>query len=535
MFAVPGWSISSAHLKTQTVNSDHAQSKLKNTSSKYSLSTKKRKRNHQDSKANSINSADLVGLWEEVIEGKKNSKKLKKNVDKNSKKGNLDDSTNNLASQPTTQTEDQVSKNSKNNGYKVAQKDPTCQPLCTKDTPQKNSQGDEENIQKIKKSNNRLRNLAEKDNKKKYKEIEKSSDKSTLDPDVKLLGTSTPLTQLQAAMRQKLLSSRFRYLNETLYTASSSHSLKLFQENPEMFNEYHEGFRRQVEIWPENPVDTYISKIKKRGTMRKEATKEKSDEKELILPLPRSGGTCNIADLGCGDATLSASLQTQLKRLRLKIYSFDLYSTSKLVTRADIANLPLPDGSIDVAIFCLALMGTNWIDFIEEAFRILRWKGELWVAEIKSRFGRIVKGGNKIKEDSIRKNRQSALDGKKEAKRNKELVEDAIAAAEIDGMNDMGEETDVSAFVEVLRKRGFALRHKENEALDLENKMFVKMCFTKSHTPIKGKYTSTKEFPGDSNGKTWKKKPKGQFIDYDSSQHVSSEARVLKPCVYKIR
>ncbi|RKF61961.1 25S rRNA -methyltransferase [Erysiphe neolycopersici] len=535
MFAVPGWSISSAQLKTQTVNTGDTQSKPNNARTKNSLSAKKRKRNHQESKAKGIDSADLVDLWEKVIEGKSKKKKSKKNDDKKSKKEILGDPTNNLVPQPITETVDPISKNSKSNGHKIAQSYSTLQSLCTGDLPQNNSQCDEKDTQKTKKLKNRARDLAVKDNEKEHKEIGKSLDKSELDPDVKVPGKSTPLTQLQTAMRQKLLSSRFRYLNETLYTASSSHSLKLFQENPEMFNEYHEGFRRQVEIWPENPVDTYISKIKKRGKVKKEANKEKSDEDELTLPLPRSGGICNIADLGCGDATLSASLQTQLKSLRLKIYSFDLYSISKLVTQADIAHLPLPDGSIDVAIFCLALMGTNWVDFIEEAFRILRWKGELWVAEIKSRFGRVLKDGNKIKEDSFRKNRQSALEKKKEAKRNEKMVEDAIAAAEIDGMNDMGEETNVSAFVEVLRKRGFALRSKENDALDLENKMFVKMCFTKSLTPIKGKYTSTPEFPGDSNGKTWKKKPKGQFIDHDSSQHISSEARVLKPCVYKLR
>ncbi|POS86792.1 hypothetical protein EPUL_001751 [Erysiphe pulchra] len=507
MFAVPGWSISSAQLKTQKANSNQTQSNLNNASNKNSLSAKKRKRNQQESKSKGIDSANLVDLWERVIEGKSKKKKLKKNVDKNSK----------------------------NNEHKTADRDSTFQSSCTENSPQKNSRNAEEDTLKTKNSKKRVRNQTGKDNEKEYKEVGKSLDKSKFDPDIKLLGKSAPLTQLQAAMRQKLLSSRFRYLNETLYTATSSHSLKLFQENPEMFNEYHEGFRRQVEIWPENPVSTYISKIIKRGKANKEAKKEKSDEKELSLPLPRSGGICNIADLGCGDATLSTSLQTQLKSLRLKIYSFDLYSTSKLVTQADIANLPLPDGSIDVAIFCLALMGINWVDFIEEAFRILRWKGELWVAEIKSRFGRIVKGGNKIREDSLRKNRQSALESKKEAKRNQELVEDAIAAVQIDGMNDVGEETDVSAFVEVLRKRGFALRSKENEALDFENKMFVKMCFTKNHTPIKGKYTSIPEFPGDSNGKTWKKKPKGQFIDRDSSEHISSEARVLKPCVYKLR
>ncbi|RJE16810.1 rRNA processing protein Rrp8 [Aspergillus sclerotialis] len=38
-------------------------------------------------------------------------------------------------------------------------------------------------------------------------------------------------------------------------------------------------------------------------------------------------------------------------------------------------------------------MGTNWVSFVEEAWRVLRGdgKGECWVSEVKSRFGRVVR------------------------------------------------------------------------------------------------------------------------------------------------
>ncbi|KAK2067581.1 hypothetical protein P8C59_001307 [Phyllachora maydis] len=61
------------------------------------------------------------------------------------------------------------------------------------------------------------------------------------------------LTPLQASMREKLMSARFRHLNETLYTKPSAESFALFCNSPEMFDEYHQGFRRQVGMWPENP------------------------------------------------------------------------------------------------------------------------------------------------------------------------------------------------------------------------------------------------------------------------------------------
>ncbi|KAJ4149468.1 25S rRNA (adenine645-N1)-methyltransferase [Fusarium falciforme] len=192
-------------------------------------------------------------------------------------------------------------------------------------------------------------------------------------------------------MREKLISARFRHLNETLYTKPSEEAYQLFQDSPEMFDEYHEGFRRQVKVWPENPVDSFLQDIRSRGKVRQPGKGRPGAPPTPLakMPLPRTQQECTIADLGCGDARLAEALQADGKKLRVNVKSFDLQSPSPLVTKADIANLPLADGSVNVAVFCLALMGTNWVDFIEEAYRILHWKGELWVAEIKSRFGPI--------------------------------------------------------------------------------------------------------------------------------------------------
>ncbi|KUJ06266.1 uncharacterized protein LY89DRAFT_692602 [Mollisia scopiformis] len=365
---------------------------------------------------------------------------------------------------------------------------------------------------------------------------------------------ATPLTPLQAEMRSKLISARFRHLNEQLYTTNSAESLTQFSTNSEMFLSYHEGFRNQVEVWPENPVHGYFDNIVLRGQILGPAHKGKKQKISIkaavgaenasqnLTPLPRTGTCCTIADLGCGDATLAIRLQPFVKKLDLKIKSFDLQAPNPHVQIADIANLPLPDTSVDVAIFCLALMGTNWIDFIEEAFRILRWKGELWVAEIKSRFGRVASAGKKGKvvEHSVGNRKKVGKEGKKIQKRMEEDVNDAVAAVEVDGVEDRGGQTDVSAFVEVLKKRGFVLKGEGKEgdngskAVDLSNKMFVKMWFVKATTPIKGKGVPLPK-GGEKHGlgETWTKKPKGKFIEEE--QHVSSEAGVLKPCIYKQR
>ncbi|CAM9710846.1 unnamed protein product [Discosporangium mesarthrocarpum] len=51
-----------------------------------------------------------------------------------------------------------------------------------------------------------------------------------------------------------------------------------------------------------------------------------------------------------------------------------------------MARVPLADSVVDVAVFCLALMGTNLADFIREAYRVLRTGGVMKVAEVRSRF-----------------------------------------------------------------------------------------------------------------------------------------------------
>lgn len=68
-----------------------------------------------------------------------------------------------------------------------------------------------------------------------------------------------------------------------------------------------------------------------------------------------------------------------------KVRSFDLISNEKFIEQADISNLPLANNSTDVAIFCLSLMGTNYIDFLAEAARVLKVSGELIIAEVQSR------------------------------------------------------------------------------------------------------------------------------------------------------
>lgn len=405
-----------------------------------------------------------------------------------------------------------------------------------------------------------------------------------LDP-VALIPEPAGLTPLQKSMRSKLASARFRHLNESLYTKPSADSLSLFREDPSMFEDYHRGFAQQVEVWPQNPVDDYVASIIARGSIKiakdpwraqmrdkkkkgpavaAADTNEEESSRPVIprgnnKPLPRThGAKCLIADLGCGVASLSYRLQPHLNALNIDIKSFDLSQPSgpskDLVTIADICALPLKDNSTDIAIFCLALMGTNWLDFIDEAYRILRWKGELWVAEIKSRFGRVEKKKS-IPINSIGSLNKGAKPPKKKGPKEKkkddvEGIEDSADEAElaqtVDGASGP-EGTDVSAFVDVLRSRGFvldALPERPGDAIDLGNKMFVKLQFVKGAQPTKGKNAGTEGTSAGAKGsfKTssalkmgMKGKKFSAVKEGDDGEGEKKDAAVLKPCLYKIR
>ncbi|KAA6416865.1 MAG: ribosomal RNA-processing 8-like [Trebouxia sp. A1-2] len=156
-------------------------------------------------------------------------------------------------------------------------------------------------------------------------------------------------------MRSKLFGGRFRMLNEQLYTSEGEDAFNMMQGQPDLFEQYHEGFREQTQHWPVQPIDLAISWLKKKSP------------------------AWVAADFGCGDAQLARSVPQT-------VHSFDLVAAAPGVTACNMADTPLEDSSVDAAVFCLALMGTDYGSFLTEACRVLRMGGLLWIAEVRSRF-----------------------------------------------------------------------------------------------------------------------------------------------------
>ncbi|KAK0550670.1 25S rRNA (adenine645-N1)-methyltransferase [Tilletia horrida] len=251
--------------------------------------------------------------------------------------------------------------------------------------------------------------------------------KNSKAPATSLLPTTAPelsiaespaLTPLQKSMTQKLSGARFRTINETLYTTPSTSALSLMQKEPDTLAAYHQGFREQVKGWPKNPVDVLAKRI------IASASASNASRQSLL-----------IADLGAGEAPLAKALESTLPSA--KVLAFDLLtSPDGRIVGADCARHPFgvplpgdpisssvpasvrravdnkksakarasgasiaengaagsqhtnanPQAVVDAVVFCLSLMPTNWVDMIFEARRIMREGGELYIAEVASRF-----------------------------------------------------------------------------------------------------------------------------------------------------
>lgn len=118
--------------------------------------------------------------------------------------------------------------------------------------------------------------------------------------------------------------------------------------NPEKFFEYHKLRREAMNTWNEIPYEYIATKIKNKNRI--------------------------VADFGCGENKLKTIIKN-------KVYSFDHISIDDSVIACDMANTPLENESIDIAVFSLALWGPDFEDYFKEAYRVLNYDGTIYVAE----------------------------------------------------------------------------------------------------------------------------------------------------------
>ena len=148
----------------------------------------------------------------------------------------------------------------------------------------------------------------------------------------------------------------FSRLNNTWNRRHSDKTHEALQQNPEEWEHYHTLYRESRAKWATVPYEEMIRWLQ---------------EREGLV----------VGDFGCGEAKLAEAVAD-----RHVVYSFDHVAINEDVTVCDMANVPLDDNSLNVAIFSLSLMGGNFTDYLRAAHRTLKIDGQLHIFESTSRF-----------------------------------------------------------------------------------------------------------------------------------------------------
>jgi superfamily II DNA or RNA helicase len=120
-------------------------------------------------------------------------------------------------------------------------------------------------------------------------------------------------------------------------------------DDPEQWREYHRIRHERMQTWGEIPYEYIASKIKNKNRV--------------------------VADFGCGENLMKKCIPDN------KVYSFDHVAIDETVIACDMSHTPLDNESIDIAVFSLALWGTNYEDYFKEAYRLLNYDGLMYIAE----------------------------------------------------------------------------------------------------------------------------------------------------------
>lgn len=150
----------------------------------------------------------------------------------------------------------------------------------------------------------------------------------------------------QKWQRRKSIISEF---NRKGKVTNSGRLHKELIEKSEDWFEYHRARHESMKTWPEIPYEYIASKIKNKNRV--------------------------VADFGCGENLMKTFIPNN------KVYSFDHVAIDDSVIACDMAHTPLEDESIDIAVFSLALWGSNYEDYFKEAYRVLNYDGLMYIAE----------------------------------------------------------------------------------------------------------------------------------------------------------
>ena len=181
--------------------------------------------------------------------------------------------------------------------------------------------------------------------------LDAGEDRSVLRPKITI-----PLPEDEPVATRQRHYGDFSTMNRHWNQTRSEATHQRLQENPEEWIQYHSLYREARKDWTVIPF-----------------------EEMARWGQQRTGYI--IGDFGCGEAKLAEELSD-----RHTVYSFDHVALGDAVAACDLAQVPLEDEILDVAVFSLSLMGSNFDDYLREAYRTLKLDGQLHIIEATSRF-----------------------------------------------------------------------------------------------------------------------------------------------------
>jgi superfamily II DNA or RNA helicase len=147
-------------------------------------------------------------------------------------------------------------------------------------------------------------------------------------------------------------------MNGAWATTNSATTHSRLVEDPAEWKAYHDLYRPARLQWPVVPAFEFAEWLNKRSR------------------------PCAVADLGCGEMLLADRLTGGHT-----VHAFDHVAFDDRVIACDIAEVPLDDAAVDIAVLSLALLGKNHTDYVQEAHRILHVDGLLWLCEPTKQIG----------------------------------------------------------------------------------------------------------------------------------------------------
>lgn len=168
------------------------------------------------------------------------------------------------------------------------------------------------------------------------------------------------LTEEERQHRHERNKSQLEVYHQKYKSMRSDNLHDLFKQKPKLFHDYHacaDANEATYSDTSELPVNRIIAELEK----------NKHTRTKIVL------------DLGCGrvpkirDHFAGSSLY--------EVRSFDHVAAREGVEECDIAHLPLQDNSVDIGVLSLAMWGSNYKEYLQEAYRVLDTMGWLYIGE----------------------------------------------------------------------------------------------------------------------------------------------------------